>query len=99
MAKQTFTQHLYVAERFNPISETTEPRYQLHGLDGLEFAGIYIGPVEVQVEVPESFDMRAAKLKAKQAELTKVRAEFTARITDLTRQINELQALEMTEAA
>jgi hypothetical protein len=99
MAKQTFTQHLYVTDRFNPITCKTETKFSLHAFDKMDCFGPYVGPVEVEVEVPDSFDMRAAKVKAKQDELTKVRAEFTARVTQLQRELNELQALEMSAPA
>jgi hypothetical protein len=100
MAKQTFQMHLYARESWESFSdEAPQLKYLLQAWADMESSGIYIGPVMVEAEVPVSFDMRAAKLKAKQAELTKVRAEFIARITDLTRQINELQALEMSAPA
>lgn len=93
MAKQSFPMHLYAKQDY--LSE--EVTFQLHRWDGMgDSAGIYIGPVTVDAEVPEHFDLRAAKLRDKQAELTKVRAEFTARITQLQREVNELQAIEMT---
>jgi hypothetical protein len=99
MAKQTFEMHLYAKDWFEPISGKTETRFTLHALDKLEFLGCYVGPVQVEVEVPDNFDMRAAKVKAKEAELQKTRAEFTARITQLQRELNELQALEMSAPA
>lgn len=98
MAKKTFQMHLYASERLNYAEGTTEVRFVLHGFDGLSI-GTYVGPVEVEAEVPDRFDMHAAKLKDKQAELTKVRAEFTNRITQIQREISELQAIEFVEAA
>lgn len=91
MAKQTFLMHLYADEDFDGNVEFKMHRWEHH--DGT--FGEYVGPVTVEAEVPDTFDMRAAKLKAKQEELTKVRAEFTKRITEIQRQINELTALEM----
>jgi hypothetical protein len=93
MAKQTFPMHLY----WNELSKA----FDLFSSNNLTCGSyfVYVGPVEAQAEVPENFDIRAALLKATQAELTKVRAEFTKRITDLTRQINELQAIELQEQA
>jgi hypothetical protein len=100
MAKQTFQMHLYAKESYeDPFSETKTTKFSLHAYDKMDCFGPYVGPVEVEVEVPDSFDMRAAKVKAKEAELQKTRAEFTARITQLQRELNELQALEMSAPA
>lgn len=103
MAKQTFPMHLYAQERINFDAATfdampTEVRFTLQPYADMNFGGVYVGPVDVEAEVPDGFDMRSAKLKAKQEELAKVRGEFQARITQIQREINELQAIEM-EAA
>lgn len=98
MAKQIFQMHLYASERLNFNTGDKDVRFSLHAYDGMDL-GSYIGPVAVEIEVPDNFDMRAAKLKDKQAELTKVRAEFTNRITQIQREISELQAIEFVEAA
>jgi hypothetical protein len=91
MAKQTFPMHLYRHEAGD---------WQLHAYEGIGRGYLtHVGVVQVECEVPENFDLRAAKLRELQAEKQRVRAELTKRITDLTRQINELSALEMTEAA
>jgi hypothetical protein len=99
MAKQTFQMHLYASERLNVRTGDHEVRFSIFHHADLDYAGSYVRPVEVEVEVPDAFDMRAAKLKDKQAELTKVRAEFTNRITQIQREISELQAIEFVEAA
>jgi hypothetical protein len=98
MAKQTFQMHLYAKEVITfdkEFNEVREVKFGLQAYEDLDFAGSYVRPVEVECEVPENFDIRAAKLRDLQAEQAKVRAEMTKRITELQRQINELQALEM----
>lgn len=46
------------------------------------------------VQVPADFDPRPGLVEALQAEKRKVEAEFAKRVTDIERQISELQALE-----
>lgn len=103
MAQQTFQMHLYAAEEFggHGVGVVTKFRILPWAPDpGRQSAfGYHVGPVEVQAEVPDSFDMRAAKLAAKRAELKAAQAEFAARVTQLQREINELQAIEFVEAA
>jgi hypothetical protein len=100
MAKQSFQMHLYIKE--NPYKVEPGPEFRLlpwgptSNVDNT--FGIYVGPATVEAEVPDSFDMRAAKLAAKQAELEKVRAELGARVTQLMREISELQAIEYAPA-
>jgi hypothetical protein len=95
VAKQTFAMHLYV--------DTTDDRYVLDRFhrDGDSMLSwlLYVGPVTVDAEVPERFDVRAAKLATKQKELEKVRAEFGAKVTQLQREISELQAIEYVSEA
>jgi hypothetical protein len=97
MAKQTFQMHLYIKENIYALDDEPKERFALfpwgnESNTGNAF-GIYVGPVTVEAEVPDGFDMRSAKLTAKQAELEKVRAEMGARVTQLMREISELQAI------
>ena len=57
---------------------------------------IFVVAVDVEFEVPDDFDPRPAQIKALQEKQTKAAADFHALQTDIMRQINELQALEMT---
>lgn len=95
MALKTFTMHLYARESLDFLGEKGEVVYKLAAWPDMEGMGAYIGPVEVQAEVPDFFDVRTARIKAKEQELNRVRAEFQARITQIQREINELQAIEM----
>ena len=99
MAKQTFQMHLYAKEPLRFGDEPDAFRFTLQAFEGMDCFGVYVGPVEVEAECPDDFDMRGAKLTAKQAELAKVRAEFTNRITQIQREISQLQAIEMTVEA
>ena len=58
-------------------------------------ACIMIKPLEIEVDIPDDFDPRPAQIKALQAKQTKAAADFHAMNTEIMRQINELQALEM----
>lgn len=97
MAKQTFQMHLYAKEVIDydeHFNETRRVDFRLDRFDNADYVGSYVQPVTVEAEVPDNFDIRAAKLRDLQAEQAKVRAEMSARITDLQRQINELMAIE-----
>jgi hypothetical protein len=63
--------------------------------DMAQYGYIYVQAVEVEVPEPEGFDPRATKLQHLRDEEQRIRAEFTARITELQRQQAELLALEM----
>lgn len=99
MAKQSFEMHLYAREEWASFdSDTPEIAYRLvqwGPSDTSSSFGLYVGPVTVEAEVPDAFDLRSAKLKAKQEELEKVRAELGARVTQIMREIQQLTALEM----
>lgn len=85
--KQTFTMHLY----WNKYSG-----FQLFATDTLKGDGYncYIHPVEVEVEVPDDFDPKAAEVAALRAEEVKLRAAYQARVTEIHRRINSLLAIE-----
>lgn len=57
---------------------------------------IFAVAVDVEFEVPDDFDPRPAQIKALQKKQTEAAAAFHAMNTEIMRQINELQALEMT---
>jgi hypothetical protein len=98
VAKQTFAMHLYARKPYH--QEEGEYVFLLvpWSSDSGSF-GSYVGPVTVEAEVPDSFDMRSAQVKAKQEELQKVRAEFGAKVTQLQRELAELQAIEYVSEA
>lgn len=88
MKTQTFQMHLYWDDLNHDFevwgSDSMKSRYML-----------YVGPVDVTAQVPEKFDVRAAKLASIRAEEAELRAKFQARITELQREANELMAIEM----
>ena len=55
-----------------------------------------INTLDVEFDVPKDFDPRPLQIKALQEKQTKAAAAFHAMNTEMMRQINELQALEMT---
>ena len=57
---------------------------------------IAINEFDVEVDIPDDFDPRPAQIKALQEKQSKAAAAFHAMNTEIMRQINELQALEMT---
>lgn len=92
MSKQTFTQHLYWDELRNEFELWASANMSSN-------YSVYIAPVEVEAEVPDNFDVRAAKLAHIKGQEKKLRAEFQARLTELQRQAQELMAIEMTVEA
>ena len=63
---------------------------------GSESENIFIASVDVEFEVPDDFDPRPQQIKALQEKQKEAAAAFHAMNTEIMRQINELQALEMT---
>ena len=56
----------------------------------------YLGPQEVEVEVPENYDPRPQQVAALEAQKTKVMADFQKAVTEINERISKLQALEYT---
>jgi hypothetical protein len=56
----------------------------------------YVGPQEIEVDVPDHFDPRPAQIAVLEAEKQKVMAEFQKSITIINERISKLQALEYT---
>lgn len=57
-------------------------------------SAVAVRPHTLELEVPDEFDPRTAQLEALKHAKDKIRAEFTARVTELDEQINNLLALE-----
>lgn len=53
-----------------------------------------IGPYEFMVEVPDNFDIKAHKIATLQEAKRRIQAEFSAKVTEIDRRINELLAIE-----
>lgn len=60
---------------------------------------VYVGTAEVTFEVPDDFDPRPAQIKVLEAKRAELNAQFAAAVTEINRQISQLQAIEHTEAA
>jgi len=56
----------------------------------------YVGPQEIEVDVPDHFDPRPAQIAALEAQKQKVMADFQKAINTLNEKISKLQALEYT---
>ena len=56
----------------------------------------YVGPQEIEIEVPDNYDPRAQQISALEAEKKRVMAEYQKTVTDITERINKLQAIEHT---
>ena len=88
--KKTVKCHLhYDTSKYRP-GFTTWPQKM-----GSESENIFIASVDVDFEVPDDFDPRPAQIKALEQKQKEAAAAFHAMNTEIMRQINELQALEM----
>jgi hypothetical protein len=56
----------------------------------------YIGPREVEVDVPEDYDPRAQQIAALEKHKQKVMADYQKTVTEINARISNLQALEYT---
>lgn len=56
----------------------------------------YVGPQEIEIEVPENYDPRAQQIAALEKQRTKVMADYQAMVTEINDRISKLQALEYT---
>lgn len=59
------------------------------------FGEVMIRPIEIEVDIPDDFDPRPQQIAALIKKQTKAAAAFHAMNTEIMRQLNELQALEM----
>ena len=56
----------------------------------------YVGEQEIEIEIPDNYDPRPAKIAALQRDLQKAAADYQKSVTDIQRRIAELQAIEFT---
>lgn len=56
----------------------------------------YVGPQQIEVDVPEHFDPRPVQIAVLEAEKQKIMADFQKSITIINERISKLQALEYT---
>jgi hypothetical protein len=70
-------------------------RYQSDGDTG----HLFICEAEVTFEVPDNFDPRPQQVKALEEKKRQLQAQFAAAVSEIHRQISQLQAIEHTEAA
>jgi hypothetical protein len=57
---------------------------------------VYVGPQEIELEVPEHFDPRAQRVAALEAQKQQLMADFQKAVTTLNNKISKLQAIEYT---
>ena len=56
----------------------------------------YVGPQEIEVEVPDHFDPRPAQIAVLEAQKQKVMADYQKMVTEINEKISKLQALDYT---
>ena len=56
----------------------------------------YVCSQEIEIEVPDNYDPRPAKIAALEAQRAKAAADYQQTVTEINRRISELQAIEYT---
>ena len=56
----------------------------------------YVGPQEIEIEVPNDYDPRAQQIAALEKQRTKVMADYQKSVMEINDRISKLQALEYT---
>ena len=72
-----------------------EGQFELYSvqLDDSEFR-TYVGPQEIEIDVPKNYDPRAQQIAALEKQKQKVIADFQKSVDDISERISKLQALE-----
>jgi len=53
----------------------------------------YVGPQEIEIEIPDKYDPRAQQIEALEKKKQKVMADFTKTVTEINNRINNLKAI------
>jgi len=91
--KSTTTIHLH----FQKYSWQKEGKFQVFScqLDDTEDR-TYVGPQDIEIDVPEDYDPRAQQIAALEAIKQKVMADYQISVMGINDRISKLQALEYT---
>jgi hypothetical protein len=82
-----------------PLWAGAEPKIEFYTYDPAQYGNkdkVIVREHSFEVEVPDDFDPRPQMVANIDAEITKARAEFTARVTELQEQKQRLLAIENT---
>ena len=94
------TQTVFVHyDTYRHADELAWGRWSLNRWESKHGDEVFVCKAEVTFEVPDDFDPRPVQIKALEAKKRELQAQFSAAVTELNRQISELQAIEHTEAA
>ena len=91
--KTTVTVHLHYCE--HQWEDKGEFEIFSIKLDDTDYR-TYVGPREVEIDLPENYDPRAQQIAALEEKKQKVMADFQNTITEINARISNLQALEYT---
>lgn len=84
----------YVVARVYTWRDEPEFTWYEHDPSDILDGCIVLGRKEIEFEVPDDFNLQAAKIAALENEAEKARAEFHKRITEIEDQISKLTAIE-----
>lgn len=90
-----FTTEIHV--HFQKYSWQKEGKFQVYScqLDDTE-ERTYVGPQEIEIDVPEDYDPRAQQIAALEAMKQKVMADYQINVMAINDRISKLQAIEYT---
>ena len=71
-----------------------EDQFAFHGCEMNEYGYVTVMPFALEVDIPDSFDPRAAQVEMLNKEKIKLMADFQNRVTEIERKISELLCLE-----
>jgi hypothetical protein len=84
--------------KWYPRKEEKHYRFYLGEKSEGTTCGIPVCEATISFEVPAEFDPREPQIAVLKAKKAQLQAEFTARVTEIEREISKLQALEFTPA-
>jgi len=98
--KQTITQYLYMTHEYKADFTSKEWRPALWPYSGIENGErIYIGPLNVDVVIPDDFDPVPKQVAALEAEKLEALKAYQAKVGEINERLSKLQAICHTEPA
>lgn len=93
MSKHTIKAHIIWEKWTNSDGEFIVQSGPAHTSSSGAYTQIDICTQDIEFDLPESFDPRPAQIAQLEAKKAEIRAKFAASITEIERQISELQAI------
>lgn len=93
--KKTITQWLYMdfdwVENYN--SKAWQPRVRHYKITDDDESRVYVGPMEIEVNIPNDFDPTPSLVAALEKKKLAALAEYQATVAEINKRLSELQAI------